>query len=489
MLCLYSFWYFFGEALISIRKSNDNPSYVHKLPMAAGESQIESYAGHIQIRNVSHTGEDDPKNKASMFYWFFPAQEPLVENPPLVIWLQGGPGSSSMIGLFYEMGPFNFNGKGKLIRNTESWNKHYSMLFIDQPVGTGLSFVGNVSKISTAEDKPDVELTDLNELLQKAAGLKMDTCDTERDEEKPVFKNGYVGNEAAVAHDLIVFVDRFYDLYPNQRNAELYITGESYAGKYVPAFAYHIHLVNQHRLSIESSRHIIPLAGLAVGNGLTDPITQIKTHGTHAIALGLVSLSDKNNIDILAEAAGKFICKKDWKNANQAREQLFKIFESKSGGVNVYDVRRGNNPYDRKEMSDFFVDPKNRIEIHVGDHLYGPDSNVYQYLSDDIMKSSVWYFATLLDSGYKVLLYQGQYDFKDGILSSNEWITNMKWSGAEEYAKAERSVWYEDKVVAGYKTEHKNLVRAEVLNAGHLAPGDQGFTTRKMIEDFLVGRK
>ena len=73
-----------------------------------------------------------------MFFWYFPAQNGDA-NAPLIIWLQGGPGGSSMFGLFSEMGPWSLDEKLNLIPRPETWNGKYKMLFIDNPVGAGYS--------------------------------------------------------------------------------------------------------------------------------------------------------------------------------------------------------------------------------------------------------------------------------------------------------------------------------------------------------------
>jgi vitellogenic carboxypeptidase-like protein len=463
--------------------------------MANGQKQFDSYSGYIDIRNVSHLSNESEHKSASLFYWFFPAQEPLEENPPLIVWLQGGPGSSSMIGLFYEMGPYNINQEGKLVQNPETWNKHYSMLFIDSPVGTGLSVNGNGKNLNANESAKilfpyesinESPKTKLDEFLKSAQNVSFSKCNYEIREETPRFTNGYVNNQAAVAHDLIVFMDRFYDLHPDQRNADLYVLGESYGGKYVPAFAYHIHLVNENRKS--TAKSIIPLKGIAIGNGLTDPITQVKTQGPLGLALGLISVNDAEKMNILANASINFMCNQDWQNALEARLHIFDIFTHASGGINYYDIRKGNNPYDRKVMKEFFSNSKVKRAINVHeDAVFGTDPNVYANLADDIMKSATWYFQTLLDSSYQVLLYQGQFDYRDGIMSSNEWIANLDWNGASEYIRSTRQIWFEKgNEIAGYIQMHKNLARVEVLNSGHLAPGDQGYNTRRMIEQFLV---
>ena len=73
---------------------------------------------------------------------FFPAQQRLTtKNPPFIVWFQGGPGSSGLIGLFFEIGPYDLNLKRDPPeiewRKVGNWNKNYNLLFIDQPVGTG----------------------------------------------------------------------------------------------------------------------------------------------------------------------------------------------------------------------------------------------------------------------------------------------------------------------------------------------------------------
>ena len=87
------------------------------------------YAGYLSI---------DRQTDSNIFYWLFDAEGGPV-GKPLLIWLNGGPGCSSMDGLFLEVGPFRVNGD-QININPHSWHRHANVLFIDQPVGTGFSF-------------------------------------------------------------------------------------------------------------------------------------------------------------------------------------------------------------------------------------------------------------------------------------------------------------------------------------------------------------
>ena len=118
-----------------------------------------------------------------MFWWFFPKP-----NKPLLIWLQGGPGGSSMFGLFAEMGPFNANAQKELVKREKgAWTDEYAMLFIDNPVGAGFSF-------TTSDD-------------------------------------GYCNDsKVCVASNLYSLLQQFYGVFPDMLQQQLFITGESYGG-------------------------------------------------------------------------------------------------------------------------------------------------------------------------------------------------------------------------------------------------------------------
>ncbi|KAI5299872.1 hypothetical protein KEM55_001308 [Ascosphaera atra] len=93
-----------------------------------------SFAGSIPLAKDNATGQD-------MFFWFFPSTVDLPEPEiPLIVWLNGGPGCSSMEGVLQENGPFVWSpGAYKPVRNPFSWNNLAHILYVDQPVGTGFS--------------------------------------------------------------------------------------------------------------------------------------------------------------------------------------------------------------------------------------------------------------------------------------------------------------------------------------------------------------
>jgi carboxypeptidase D len=142
----------------------------------------ESYAGTLPI-----TANASDENQ--LWFWFFPSSNPAAEKE-ITIWLNGGPGCSSLDGLFQENGPFQWQpGTYAPVQNVYSWVNLTNMIWIDQPVGTGFS--------------PGTAL---------------------------------VNDESDVAQQFMGFWKNFIDTFSMQ-GYKVYITGESYAGQYIPYIA------------------------------------------------------------------------------------------------------------------------------------------------------------------------------------------------------------------------------------------------------------
>lgn len=164
------------------------------LPLLPADVDLTSYAGYFTVNEA--TG-------SNLFWWLFEAQNAPdgPANAPLLIWLNGGPGASSMGGVFTENGPFAVSEDGStLVMRNASWNNKYNVMFIDNPVGTGFSYTTS--------------------------------------------SEGFVTDQTEVAADLYSLLYQFYAQYPAYMDVPLYICGESYAGKYVPALATVVHQAN-----------------------------------------------------------------------------------------------------------------------------------------------------------------------------------------------------------------------------------------------------
>ena len=175
-----------------------------------------------------------------MFYWWFESRND-AENDPLVLWLTGGPGCASEIALFYENGPYAFNEDGETLKKNEySWNSNANLLYVDQPVGTGFSH-------STLLDHPT--------------------------------------NELEIAEDMYMFMSKFLDKYPQLKGKDFYITGESYAGHYIPAISHYFKFESPTPLEVN-------FRGLAIGNGLVDPYNQYPAYAKFAYENNLIGSAE-----------------------------------------------------------------------------------------------------------------------------------------------------------------------------------------------------
>ncbi|KAF2170238.1 hypothetical protein M409DRAFT_19840 [Zasmidium cellare ATCC 36951] len=147
----------------------------------------ESYAGLLPISNATNASE--------LYFWFFPTQNPEATDE-ILIWLNGGPGCSSLEGLLQENGPFLWQyGTYKPVKNPYTWANLTNVVWVEQPAGTGFS---------------------------QKKGVPAAT------------------NEIEVAEQFLGFFKNFVDTF-DLHNRKVYITGESYAGYYVPYIADAMH--------------------------------------------------------------------------------------------------------------------------------------------------------------------------------------------------------------------------------------------------------
>lgn len=92
-------------------------------------------------------------DSSNTFFWFFPAEVPVPKDAPVLVWLQGGPGATSMFGIFDEHGPWTVTADLSLKPREYRWTLLANVIYIDNPVGTGFSFTKTDDGYARTEDQ------------------------------------------------------------------------------------------------------------------------------------------------------------------------------------------------------------------------------------------------------------------------------------------------------------------------------------------------
>ncbi|KAF4577502.1 hypothetical protein EYR40_003042 [Pleurotus pulmonarius] len=323
------------------------------------------------------SGYGDLTSTKSIWFWYFAARNN-PDTAPLALWFNGGPGSSSMIGLFQENGPCRItNDSSTVVNNPFSWNTNANLLFIDQPVGVGFSH-GDTT----------------------------------------------VGTSQQAAADVWSFLQIFLkdSRFASLQKRDLAIWTESYGGHYGPTFAAHF-LAQNSAISAGTVTGLpLNLKVLGVGDGLTDPLNQYPGYLAYAASNPYHPLVSQSTItrattawtqsggcrDLITQ------CNAGGTNSVCSRAQSFcnnNILSPLAGNFDVYYVLATDpDPYPPS-----FTTWLNSVRTRIGGEVtYTTSSNrVYSNFAatGDWMRNSRPDLETVINAGVRTLIFDGDADY------------------------------------------------------------------------------
>jgi len=424
----------------------------------------------ITFRQYSGYLNADKKGKAFLHYWFVEATEDPA-NKPVLLWLNGGPGCSSMEGLFSELGPFQLDESGTHVSLREySWNKLANVIFLESPTQVGYSYGLTPFDI----------VTDDSAAMQNYLALKS-----------------------------------FYEKFPQYKKNNLYLSGESYAGVYLPTLG----------VLVDADKEF-NLKGIAIGNGYLDAQKLDESLVFFAYYHGLLGKSDWDEVSRLCcdgKAPARENCNFKGRDAHLAcKLRIFQKINSllRSPGFNPYNIygdcptsnlstnarsrnnrwsvdraiattmlnRRASDSDDRPfeilnvegveppcfdgdNMVRYMNDPKVREAIHIPKHLGQWDACTLflRY----VMKYPIRpgglapQIQQLIKSERKLglLIFNGDTDMVCNTIG-DEWFTD----DLGRKVISDYQLWHVGKQVAGFVKHYDGITFATVRGAGHMVP-------------------
>ncbi|KAL6306731.1 Alpha/Beta hydrolase protein [Sparassis latifolia] len=397
---------------------------------------VNVYTGYLDV---------DAGAKHLFFYFFESRRDPA--NDDVMMWINGGPGCSSSTGLLMELGPCSIDmqqvSSNGTVWNPYSWNAEANIFFLDQPVGVGFSYADFSETVETTED---------------------------------------------AAKNVHAFVSIFFETFPQFTGRALHLSGESYGGRYLPAFASYIY--DQNQAAKVEGREPLNLKSVVIGNGITDISTLYEGRyeiecGTAALDVPFQQISTCVRMKIAlprCNAAMQKSCIDHFVSMDCRAAVNFCDNELSTGfwnsGRNVYDVSKmceGNTLCynDLTEITRFLDDPATRalLGVETSKAFSACSSEVGTNFNAHMDKWAVpsqYYVASLLERGVRILIYAGTYDWQCNWVANRLWVDKLDWHGRAAYNAEEWRSWVVNDNKAGETKTAGLLTFATVRGAGHM---------------------
>lgn len=402
---------------------------------------IESYAGFLTVREQQHN---------HLFFWFFPAIKKHPSSPaPVVLWLQGGPGTPSLMGALVEHGPLRALPDGTAAFRAYTWAHETSVVYVDQPVGAGFSH----------------------------------TRDGVND-------HWYCANASDAAADLYEFMGQFCVVFPHCHQADFFIAAEGHAAKFALALATMLNM-------IRDDDTIPRLTGLILASPFVDPENQVDNsellHQTGFLTNVQAALlwEDYHRAFVLMRQ-GNYSAAKDLMDdvIDGNPKVATTVVGNMTGLRQTYDMDLTDPPSIFAGYEAFVERSEVRRALHVGRRLdfVADGAAVRHGMYADLLVSYKHQLAELLDQNLKVLVYGGQKNLAVPFSSVERFMKTVTWKGQRQYVTSARFPWRmaTDQVLGYYRHVH-NYTEVLVRGAGHIVAYDKPREVLALIERFIFG--
>ncbi|OBZ70493.1 Pheromone-processing carboxypeptidase KEX1 [Grifola frondosa] len=447
--------------------------YVSKLPdLHQDESRpLRLFSGHLSSDPNASTAPAT-EITAHLFFVMVKARR-TADKERIIFWFNGGPGCSSFDGLMMEVGPWRLDGKGGLKTADGGWEEYTTMVFVDQPAGTGFSYTST---------------------------------------------NHYLHDLPEASSHFIEFLHNFYKVFPEYRTIDTYIAGESFAGQYIPYFAD----------ALLSSNLNVPLRGAAIGNGWIDARRQYPSYLDYAVKHGLVEENSEvtpfTMYNSIIRMLIPFLPTKDWKRGKEFTDTCMQemarysetepvkvdVCESLMGEVvrgkdrtvdgknkclNIYDVRLEDDqpmcgmnwPPPLHDMYSYLARRDVVSALHATD---APGSwteckgRIHMEFTTQNSESSITVLPKVLEK-IPVMLFVGDQDLICNYVGIESMIQTMTWNGETGLGKVQTQSWSVDGTPAGTWVTSRNMTYVKIFNASHMVGYDVPDVTHDMMLRFM----
>jgi len=420
------------------------------LPGFAGPFPSPQYSGYMSAGTGKH-----------LHYWFVESESKTAATDPVVLWMNGGPGCSSLDGYFYEQGPLHFvNNPDKeaaiqLELNPYRWNAIANMIFLEAPVGVGFSYA------------------DFNVEL----------------------------NDTQTAQDNYAFLLSWFQAYPEYASNPFFVAGESYAGVYVPTLVQQIMEGNQ-----GGQNPKINLEGFMVGNGCTgNNVGSCSPDGTEILFNFLYGhgLFTEDLYNKITKTCTNF------RNPSGQCNLLLDEMSNQVNAVNIYNIyypcvnggaarakalrapslaMLPNIPgpvecIDGIDASAYLNQASVRQAIHVANTSVVPQWVICAPINYNSNIATLMPIYPTLIKNYRTLIFNGDVDACVPYNGNEEWTEGLGLPLKQGWR-----AWFVDNQVAGYVTTYdvNGFAFLTVKGAGHMVPEFAPPQAFAMFQRFLT---